>query len=555
MIGARRLLLVGLLALALVVAAVSGVAYVAHHLWMGAIAVGLLALIAIFGSLSLWNERRRLAALEADLAAATPCSTLWRDRQARLQQLAKAGVRPDLEQLAQAVRAAEAGRAFLGKYFVAVTVLVGLVGTFAGLMEMLRGVQPLLAATEAPGLDVLLRPLIGLDVTFGASVVGILVTLALTLLAGDLTLAEEAMLARLEERTAHELVPALWPPMASAEQQILGLLTAWQATQEQTAHRLSAQLAGTIGQTFSHHTAQLVETIEAQVGGAHARTLQRLDETLDKAVHATLLRLDTTVARTLGELGAHLTAVIKGLDQSTREMVKSLDQTTKGVVTSLDHSTRDVVTSLDQTTRDVVTSLDQTTKGVVASLDASTRNVVTSLDTSTREVVASLDEAAQGVVKTLDQSSQAVARSLDQSAGKTMAALQTASESQLRALGQSIATLLGELGTQVAALTTTHRTVVDAEEQRRDAAQHAAQETFLAAATALQPLLVAFGDAARALSTETQQLTPALAGLSQEIALLAARSETTATPLVLDELARLAGTIAELQGERGGDPA
>lgn len=533
MIGARRLLLVGLLALALVVAAVSGVAYVAHHLWMGAIAVGLLALIAIFGSQSLWIERRRLAALEADLGAPAPSCTLWRERRARLEQLAKAGVRPDLEQLAQAVRAAEAGRAFLGKYFVAVTVLVGLVGTFAGLMEMLRGVQPLLAATDAPGLDVLLRPLIGLDVTFGASVVGILVTLALTLLAGDLTLAEEAVLGRLEERTAHELVPALWPPAASAEQQILGLLTAWQATQEQTAHRLSAQLAGTIGQTFSHHTAALVDTIEAQVGGAHARTLQRLDETLDKAVHATLLRLDTTVARTLGELGAHLSAVIKGLDQSTREVVKSLDQSTKSVVTSLDQSTKSVVASLDHSTRDVVKSLDHSTRGVVQTLDQSTRDLV----------------------QTLDQSTQGVARSLDQSAGQTMAALQAATERQLRALDQSIATLLGDLGTQVAALTTTHRTVVDAEEQRRHASQHAAQETFLAAAAALQPLLVAFGDAARALSTETQQLTPALAGLSQEIALLAARSETTATPLVLDELARLAGTVAELQGERGGDPA
>ena len=38
------------------------------------------------------------------------------------------------------VAAEELGRAYLGKYLVAVTVLVGLVGTFSGLMEALRGV-------------------------------------------------------------------------------------------------------------------------------------------------------------------------------------------------------------------------------------------------------------------------------------------------------------------------------------------------------------------------------------------------------------------------------
>src|SRR5581483_219276 len=101
---------------------------------------------------------------------------------------------------------------------VAVTVLVGLVGTFAGLMETLRGVAPLLKDEQLSTLRLVAAPLAGLDVTFGASIIGILVTLALALVQGDLVLAEEEALARLEERTRHALVPSLWPAGDSAEE-------------------------------------------------------------------------------------------------------------------------------------------------------------------------------------------------------------------------------------------------------------------------------------------------------------------------------------------------
>ena len=115
--------------------------------------------------------------------------------------------------------------------------LVGLVGTFAGLMETLRTVAPLLRDDKAAGIELLAAPLAGLDVTFGASIVGILVTLALTLIQGDLVLAEELTLARLEERTTHCLVPALWPAKESAAERTVRELSS-----------LRAELAGFLGQ-------------------------------------------------------------------------------------------------------------------------------------------------------------------------------------------------------------------------------------------------------------------------------------------------------------------
>ena len=137
-------------------------------------------------------------------------------RRAQALELQSRGVAPDLDVLAEATAAEEAERGFAGKYLVATTILVGLVGTFGGLMETLARVAPLFKdplAAEGPAgaLALLAGPLAGLHVTFGTSVVAILVTLALALVQGDVTLHQERLLARLQERTRHVLVPELWP--------------------------------------------------------------------------------------------------------------------------------------------------------------------------------------------------------------------------------------------------------------------------------------------------------------------------------------------------------
>ena len=85
-------------------------------------------------------------------------------------------------------------------------------------METLARATPLLKGdlASAPvgptaALALIAGPLAGLHVTFGTSVVAILVTLALALIQGDVTLHHERLLALLQERTRHVLVPELWP--------------------------------------------------------------------------------------------------------------------------------------------------------------------------------------------------------------------------------------------------------------------------------------------------------------------------------------------------------
>ncbi len=639
---ARKALLLCLLVVALSVAMVSGVAYVEHRLWLGALAVGLLGIIAVFGAATLFHERRRLAELLVDLAAKQPSSTLWKERRGRLEALAKAGLRPDLDLLAQSLRAAETSRAFLGKYFVAVTVLVGLVGTFAGLMEMLRGVQPLLQTTTAPALDVLLQPLVGLDVTFGASVVGILVTLALTLQSGDLQLAEEAMLACIEERTAHELVPALWPPSESSEEKILRLLGGWHAKQEQAVTRLASELASTIGKTFGKEAHQLVVAIEEVVGAAHQRTLGRLDETLEKTTGATLLRLETSIARTLAELSGGLQAIVKQVDQSTRQTMAALQATSEQTTARLGQSTHETLArfaevatatgaaleqgarltldrlaatagetgqafaqgtqqTLDrltatasetsqafaQGTQQTLDRLAATASETSQALAQGTQQTLDRLAASSEATRASIEQRAEVALERFAATTAEAARALDHAAAQTLARLGEQSTQTLAQLGassdrtvkqldQGAQALLTGLAERSAAYEARHGALLAAqvapivlaqeklsaqlgdllEQHRAAVGQHtaalaeeqiAARQTFVEAIAALRPLLDGFGRAAQQLASETERLAPELSALTAEVALLAARTDGGASPIVLDELARLAGSVAELQ--------
>jgi hypothetical protein len=217
--------LVGLVAL--VAAAQSLKVYLQHGLWLGAAAVAVLVVILIGGLYSLGRARLFLSGeLLALDGVGQAGGQLYTARRTRLQELRERGVTPDLEVLGASDAVTLAGRAYLGRYVVATAVLVGLIGTFAGLMETLRRVAPLLddAQGRLPALKLLAAPLAGLDVTFGASIVGILVTLGLSLVQGDLGIAEELVLARLEERVRHQLLPSLWPAAESATERGLALL-------------------------------------------------------------------------------------------------------------------------------------------------------------------------------------------------------------------------------------------------------------------------------------------------------------------------------------------
>ena len=129
---------------ALVVAAEALPAYVAGRLVVGVVAVFVLVGVLAVGLASLARARRYIERELGALRAEPPGGALYLERRRQALALRRRNVAPDLDVLADATAAEEAERGYTGKYLVATTVLIGLVGTFGGLMETLARVAPAL---------------------------------------------------------------------------------------------------------------------------------------------------------------------------------------------------------------------------------------------------------------------------------------------------------------------------------------------------------------------------------------------------------------------------
>ena len=289
-----RWIFAGAVAVLTLVAAIRALrTYIQFDLTVGVLSVLALVVTLLGGLASLYWARRRigveLAVLKGGPGAAAPAdgpapvSTLLRERRERLQAIQAAGVRPERQVLADATAADEAGRAYIGRYFVATTVLIGLVGTFAGLMATLSKVAPLLHDKEAGGLTLLAGPLAGLHVTFGASLVAILATLALALAQGDLALHEEQAMAALEDRTTHHLIPELWPPSEEPAERTVRAVS-----------DLKTMLADAVAESLEKSAGRMAETARGEAERA-ARALELTAVTVEKQIS----QLGTTVASAL----------------------------------------------------------------------------------------------------------------------------------------------------------------------------------------------------------------------------------------------------------------
>ena len=261
---------------ALVVAGEALASYVSGRLVVGIVAVLVLVAVLAIGFVSLARARQFIARELVALRAQPPGGALYDARRAAMLDLRRRGVTPDLDALADATAAEEAERGYTGKYLVATTVLIGLVGTFGGLMETLARVAPLLkgdlgGGSAAGALGLIAGPLAGLHVTFGTSVVAIMVTLALALVQGDVTLHHERLLALLQERTRHVLVPELWPDAESAAERTVRALGELRAFVAETLMTGAAASAEKVAAVVRLEVQRLVDQVGAETRGRVAR--------------------------------------------------------------------------------------------------------------------------------------------------------------------------------------------------------------------------------------------------------------------------------------------
>jgi hypothetical protein len=482
-----------LVAAALLSAARALLSYLGHGLWLGSASVLLLAVIAVVGYLSLGQARRRLGRELSGLAADPPRGELISRRRAQLEALRGRGVQPDRDALAAASEAEERGRAYLGRYFVAVTVLVGLVGTFAGLMETLRTIGPLVS--DGSTLQLLQAPLAGLDVTFGASVVGILVTLALALVQGDLVLAEELALTRLEERTTHVLVPELWPPAHAVEERAVGELKELRRDLERLGDRAGDRAAA----LWAEVTRTAMDRLAAELG----RGVTALQASLEQSTRANLDAVAQAAAASTGALAKSTQLQTETLTKSTQAHEEAIASSTEIQTAALSKTTEAQLEALAKSTQLQTETLTKSTQAHEEAIASSTEIQTAALSKTTEAQLEALAKStlrhSDAIAQTAQQHLDAIACSSEATAGALRGSLVEAG-ARLEATSQSLAQAVGGL-----------RAVCDA----------------------LSPLLA--------------QLGPELDALAREVSLLSARVDGDDDPVIADELVRLGEGVGRLE--------
>jgi len=514
----------GLIALAALIVAVQSLsAYVTGRLAVGVVAVFVLMGVLGVGLASLVRARRFIEQELAALGAASPGGTLYLERRRKALELRGRNVTPDLDVLADATAAEEAERGYTGKYLVATTVLIGLVGTFGGLMETLARVAPALRggdlanAGPAGALGLIAGPLAGLHVTFGTSVVAILVTLALALIQGDVTLHHERLLALLQERTRHVLLPELWPAAESAAERTVRAVLDLRTLVGETLTRNAEENAAKVAAVVRVEVQRLVE----QVGGAM--------RTAGQAQATALERTSTTMTDSLRQVATVAAEELRGAAASSQETTKATTAAAREAIEVAAASSRAAMTSAAETIVATVRESDARAREdaarVVRAVEEAMAGAVTGLAAATTRTSEALTEATAGAVAGLADATTRTSEAFTEAAAGAVAGLTAAtsqtSEAFTEATAGAVAALAevrGSLGAQLEG--------------------------------ASQALTTAAGDlhgAVKTLSPALTALVPQLGALSAEVALLAARAESPEQPnAVLDELVRLGEDVERL---------
>ncbi|HEX2658629.1 MAG TPA: hypothetical protein VHU40_10160, partial [Polyangia bacterium] len=468
--------LAGALALAALIVGVKAfAAYVTVGSTVGVVAMLALLAVLVVGLGSLARARRDLARELRALGASTPSGALYAARRKQLEDLAARNVTPELDALSAAVAAAENERGYAGRYLVATTVLVGLVGTFGGLMETLGRLPPLLTGEGNGTLALLAGPLQGLHVTFGTSLVAILITLALSLVQGDVTLNQERLLALLEERTRHVLMPALFPPTETAAErtarEVAGLRAelakSFTAAAATSAAEFTKVVRGEIQRLVTEVGAELRASATTQTkalqeaAGTMAGAIETTTRALGEDGRANRARLEEMSKLVAGELSSGLRETNKAASALFERSAASMSAAVAGVTSSFEQSanrlndTVGVATSVladasREAAADLRATLGRTHEGLAAELRATAQASAEALAASMRDareaLIAAAAESRAAWTASATESKEALAAAAIQSKEALVAASVESRDALTRAVLESTraATLAAE---------------------------------------------------------------------------------------------------------------
>lgn len=451
-------------------------------LWMGAsflgghaLALGVTLLIAIaygIGLVELFHYRRATASLERALAAA-PTAPARGDAGERLGTWLQR-VHPALQ---HAVRQrVEGGRAGLPvpvftPYLVGLLVMLGLLGTFFGMVDTLSGaVTALQGNTELDAIRAgLAAPIAGLGVAFGTSVAGVAAS-AMLGLASTLSRRDRLLAARTLDHVARRAFPDC--AVDYRRQQAFEAMQLQSAALPAIVERLDtlsdklARMGSDINDTLAtnqalfHETAgsdfrQLADKVGATLEQSLAESGRLAGESLRAPLETAMAQLVEHSERSQAQMAEANSQQLASLAEGLADTVQRVETAVaEGVATQSRENSRfaqALSTSLTDRSAELTDRLASTTSELNRALSDASGEMTDTLSRTAGELVETVSRASSGLADSLAQTSEEfkatygrASEEFSSTLARTAGEVGSAQRNEAEALVAEVARLLGE---------------------------------------------------------------------------------------------------------------
>ena len=228
------------------------------------------------------------------------------------------------EALSEIISSKESGRAVMARYFIGACVMLGLLGSFLGLLETVGGAYSAIesVSNSTQLLTNLHSPLSGMSLTFSTSIVGIIASLSLGFAFIFLNRRQMIFLADLEEFTQTALIPKL---STSSGKRIEDLLERLVKIEENTGAFVS---------------------MRTEIGSEVKRVISSVDSYYSRLSDSILERMESSML----SLGNNISDSFASLSDSTSLSIKSLNS-------SVDSSVKDMTSNLQSGLKEFLENL------------------------------------------------------------------------------------------------------------------------------------------------------------------------------------------------------
>lgn len=213
------------------------------------------------------------------------------------------------EALSEIISSKESGRAVMARYFIGACVMLGLLGSFLGLLKTVGGAYSAIesVSNSTQLLANLHSPLSGMSLAFSTSIVGIIASLSLGFAFIFLNRRQMTFLADLEEFTQTALIPGL---STSSGKRIEDLLERLVKIEENTGAFVSMRTE------IGSEAKRLISSVDGYYS--------RLSDSILERMESSMLSLGNNISDSFSSLSDSTSLSIKSLNSSVDSSVKDM---------------------------------------------------------------------------------------------------------------------------------------------------------------------------------------------------------------------------------------